>query len=165
MNVNKRSDLVTMVSTYRIGMASLNLYINNEYIALQLYVSVSILPATSAKNVEWSKDYMTKVFVIGFAAGCVELHNCYAVIVKSYPTSNKNVSDIEQMGTRTGLLNARGQAIFVQDERQSSRKHAGLPTAAADLDRCDVSLSQRDDKSSDIHHDGQRIISKRNGKT
>lgn len=67
------------------------------------------------------------------------------------------MSVTEQTWTRTGLL--RGQVGFVQDERHmGSRKHAGLATAAADLDHYDVSLSQRDDKSSDIHHNRQRII-------
>lgn len=42
-----------------------------------------------------------------------------------------------------------------------SKRQAGLATAAADLDHYDVSLSQRDDKSSDIRHDRQRILSER----
>ncbi len=46
----------------------------------------------------------------------------------------------------------------------AAARHAELATAAADLDHHDVSLSQRDDKSSDIHHDRQRINSKRKGK-
>lgn len=38
-----------------------------------------------------------------------------------------------------------------------SERHAGLPTAVADLDHdYDAILSQRDDKSSDILHDRQR---------
>lgn len=41
-----------------------------------------------------------------------------------------------------------------------SGRHAGLPTAVADLDHYDVILSQRDDKSSDILHDRQSIASK-----
>lgn len=42
-----------------------------------------------------------------------------------------------------------------------SERHAGLATAVADLDHYDVILSRRDDKSSDIHHDRQRLISER----
>lgn len=42
-----------------------------------------------------------------------------------------------------------------------SERQARLVTAVADLDHYEVSLSQRDDKSSDILHDRQRISSKR----
>lgn len=52
---------------------------------------VSILSATSAKNVEWPKDYITEVFVISFAAGSIVLQNCYAIIVQSNTILNKTV--------------------------------------------------------------------------
>lgn len=50
----------------------------------------------------------------------------------------------------------------MQDEwRMGSERQAGLATAVANLDHHDVSLSQRDDKSSDIRHDRQRMVSER----
>lgn len=54
-----------------------------------------------------------------------------------------------------------GKHIVKDEGYKGSERQAGLTTAAADLDHYDVSLSQRDDKSSDIHHDGQRIVSER----
>lgn len=42
-----------------------------------------------------------------------------------------------------------------------SVKRAKLATAAADLDHYEVTLPRRDDKSNDIRHDKQRIVSRR----
>lgn len=47
------------------------------------------------------------------------------------------------------------------EEQNGSERPAGLATAAADLDQHDVTPSQRDDKSSDIRHDRQTIVSDR----
>lgn len=72
------------------------------------------------------------------------------------------MSVTEQMWTRTELLNARGQVNILRRMRGTgSERQAGLATAEADLDHYDVSLLQRDDKSSDIRHDRQRIVSER----
>lgn len=54
-----------------------------------------------------------------------------------------------------------GKHIVKDEGYVGSGRWAGLATAVADLDHYDVSLSQRDDKSSDILRDRQRIISKR----
>ena len=54
-----------------------------------------------------------------------------------------------------------GKHIVQDAGHKGSEQQAGLATAAADLDHHDVSLSQRDDKSSDIRHDRQRTVSGR----
>lgn len=59
------------------------------------------------------------------------------------------------MWTRTRLLNARG---WVNNGFRETRRAGNV---AADLAHYDVSLSQRDDKSSDIRHARQRILSER----
>lgn len=54
-----------------------------------------------------------------------------------------------------------GKHIVQNEGYMGSESHAGLATAVADLDHYDVILSRRDDKSSDIRHDRQRLISER----
>lgn len=94
------------------------------------------------------------------------MHKCYAIIVQSNTTLNKHVFE------KLVLLNKSGQGQNEAFECKinilcrmkgtwGSEKRAGLATAAADLDHYDVSLSQGDDKSSDIRHDRQRTVSER----
>lgn len=54
-----------------------------------------------------------------------------------------------------------GKHIVKNEGHMSSERQEGMATARADLDHHDVSLSRRDDKSSDILHDRQRVVSKR----
>lgn len=51
--------------------------------------------------------------------------------------------------------------IVQDEEHMNSQTQAKLATAVADLDHHDVSHSQRDDMSCDIHHDRQSTVSER----
>lgn len=54
-----------------------------------------------------------------------------------------------------------GKHIVKDEGQMGSEGQAGLATAGADLEHDDVSFTQRDDKSSDIRHDRQRIVPER----